>query len=242
MEAFPSQLERTVASALLLLSTTPPICKSKSNNCSESLMLSTSKSNSKSCGSSSSVTTSDDCSSAEVRAHELQMVAVVARCYEMKLKVVRKRRSKSSFWISDHQKLTSGTPEPTVSENVSEITEASSCVSSGASGVSSARSCNVSGTRFEKMDSLALARDLKRQPEGLGLVSAQLRSRAEAILKVLSGGCASEVRIRQLLGFDELGNGQWVQQFCGLDIVLLLKRDKVKRSGVGGRSDPYIYM
>ncbi|GFY96217.1 hypothetical protein Acr_11g0005230 [Actinidia rufa] len=178
MEVFPSPIERTVASALLLLSSAhhslPPDGSEKS------LALTNSKSE---CSLS---VTCDDGSSAETRAHPMRMIAVVARCHEMKLKVVRKTRSKV-FRRPDHQKIYSiKIPEGFPSECASETT---SCVSSSSSAaVSSARS------RGEREK----ARGLKTKPP----VSSGLMSRrAEAIKRLLSNnGCASEVRIRQVLG------------------------------------------
>ncbi|KAL2501745.1 uncharacterized protein Fot_35593 [Forsythia ovata] len=143
-----------------------------------------------------------------------------------RLKISQKKRSKS-IWISDCKKLTSGklalSPEqaPASSDSASVIimTEVSSCLSSGSSSVSSARSCiNVlSGT------------DKQRKPVG----SNHMGHRAEAILRVLSGGSASEVRIRELLG-DSPSTSKALR--------MLLKLEEVKRFGAGGRGNPYIYM
>ncbi|KAL6987139.1 hypothetical protein U1Q18_012895 [Sarracenia purpurea var. burkii] len=178
----------------------------------KSLTLSNSKS-------SSSSVTSDDGLSAETPAYPLRMVAVVARYHEMKLKfaalmsevqcdsdlsvsqmifhcdfgyfraVVRKSRSKN-FRRSDYGKTTScGKPVEVSFGCASETTEASSCLSSSSSAVSSARS---GGGKKE-----ASGRDLKIKPP---VKSALMRRRAEAIMRLLSNGCTSEVRIRQLLG------------------------------------------
>ncbi|XP_028774460.1 uncharacterized protein LOC114731458 [Neltuma alba] len=62
--------------------------------------------------------------------------------------------------------------------------------------------------------------------------STYMRRRAEAILKLLSGGDSSEVRIRQLLG-DSPDTSKALR--------MLLRLQAVKRSGSGGRHDPYIY-
>ncbi|KAL7225265.1 hypothetical protein ACSBR1_020613 [Camellia fascicularis] len=208
MEAFPCPLERTVASALLLLATTPPSLsppnsKSKSNESEKSLEL---LSNSKSCSSS---LTSDNGSSAEAPAHPLRIVAVVARCHEMKLKVVRKSRSKNSR-SSGHRKIDFG-------RKMAAIDEVSSCVSSSSSVVSSGKK-------------EALVPDLKTK---LPISSASMRHRAEEIMRLLSNDCASEVRIRQLLG-DSPDTSKALR--------MLLKQEEIKRMGAGGRRDPYIYM
>lgn len=106
---------------------------------------------------------------------------------------MRKKRSKS-IWISDCKKLTSGKLEilpdqvPESSDSASEIimTEVSSCLSSGSSSVSSAQSCT----------NVFSVTDKSRKPVG----SNHMGHRAEAILRVLSVGSASEVKIRELLG------------------------------------------
>lgn len=106
---------------------------------------------------------------------------------------MRKKRSKS-IWISDCKKLTSGKLEilpdqvPESSDSASEIimTEVSSCLSSGSSSVSSAQSCT----------NVLSVTDKSRKPVG----SNHMGHRAEAILRVLSVGSASEVKIRELLG------------------------------------------
>ncbi|KAA8518171.1 hypothetical protein F0562_015645 [Nyssa sinensis] len=184
MEAFPCPVERTVASALLLLSASPPLPTESKRSCAESLVSSNSKS-------SSSSVTSDDGSSAEFRDYGLRFFTVVAPFHQMKLKVVRKSRSKN-FQSPGRWKMMPSKPAMKTSESPSVTTEASSCLSSSSSAISSARDCNF--TRIGKRE--ALARDLKKKP----VSSAIIRRRAEAILKLLSNGCASEVRIRQLLG------------------------------------------
>ncbi|KAI7990212.1 hypothetical protein LOK49_LG12G02795 [Camellia lanceoleosa] len=208
MEGFPCPLERTVASALLLLATTPPSLsppnsKSKSNESEKSLEL---LSNFKSCSSS---LTSDNGSSAAAPApaHPLRIVAVVARCHEMKLKVVRKSRSKNSR-SSGHRKID-------FSRKMAATDEVSSCVSSSSSAVSSGKE--------------VLVPDLKTKPL---ISSASMRHRAEEIMRLLSNDCASEVRIRQLLG-DSPDTSKALR--------MLLKQEEIKRMGAGGRRDPYIY-
>ncbi|GFY98220.1 hypothetical protein Acr_12g0007610 [Actinidia rufa] len=179
MQVFPSPVERTVASALLLLSSTPNSL-SPPGGSEKSLAWTNSKSK---CSSSMIC---DDGSSAETRAHPIRMVTVVARCHEMKLKVVRKTRSKV-FRRPDHQKIySSKIPAGFSSECAWETT---SCVSNSSSAaISSARS---GGAREN-------ARDLKTKPP---VNSGLMRRRAEAIKRLLSNnGCASEVRIRQVLG------------------------------------------
>ncbi|KAK9290911.1 hypothetical protein L1049_009090 [Liquidambar formosana] len=77
----------------------------------------------------------------------------------------------------------------TTSGSVSEIADAP-C----SSAISSARSrCAM---RAGEKDHGVRREESKRKHVG----SAHMRRRAEAILRLLSGGCSSEVRIRQVLG------------------------------------------
>ncbi|CAL5356476.1 unnamed protein product [Camellia sinensis] len=62
--------------------------------------------------------------------------------------------------------------------------------------------------------------------------SASIRHRAEEIMRLLPNDCASEVRIRHLLG-DSPDTSKALR--------MLLKQEKIKRMGAGGRRDPYIY-
>ncbi|XP_011078990.1 uncharacterized protein LOC105162614 [Sesamum indicum] len=237
--AFPSNLERTVASALLLLSASPSKGRSKdscSPECCESLEFSNSKSsggkdscspecseslefsNSKSSGGSSNAEVSVDVEAS--LAQQLTVVAFVPELHELKLKMVRKKRSKS-IWISTGKKQKTSKPEPTPapasSESVSEITtaEASSCLSSSSSAQSSISETNA-------------ANELRKP-----VIPGHMGHRAAAILRILSNGSASEVRIRELLG-DSPSTSKALR--------MLLKLQEVKRYGAGGRADPYIYM
>lgn len=93
---------------------------------------------------------------------------------------MQRRRSKSSC-ISHCLKISSSKPETTTSAS------ASSCVSI----IDFAASGDISSRETESV---------WRKMKAIGS-AAHMRRRAEAILKVLTcHGCASEVRIRQLLG------------------------------------------
>ncbi|EOY09239.1 Uncharacterized protein TCM_024640 [Theobroma cacao] len=219
MASFPSPLERTVASALLLLSTPPSklmisCCDGERRGkiMSEERLSLMSSSESKSCTSS---LTTDQLSS---RRQKLRIIAAVARCHEIKLKVVKKRRSKI-YRSSNNRKIPSF--KSLISSNMA--TEMS-CLSSGSSGISSAR-IQLKTTKAEKMQA---AKQRKRRSGG----STHMRRRAEAILKLLSGGCFSEVNIRRVLG-DSPDTSKALR--------MLLKQEEVKRSGTGGQKDPYIY-
>lgn len=103
---------------------------------------------------------------------------------------MRKSRTKI-YRSSSCQNISSGKAEAT--SYGSALIETSSCMSGSSSAASSARS------RYEDRGSqkLAMVRD-DRTRRNIG--STHIRRRAEAILKMLSGGCFSEVRIRQELG------------------------------------------
>ncbi|XVE75613.1 hypothetical protein DITRI_Ditri12bG0107100 [Diplodiscus trichospermus] len=187
MASFPSPLERTAASALLLLSTPPSNLtsgdgerKGKTSMSEErlSLMLST---ESKSCNSS---LTTDQLSS---RKQKLRIIAAVARCHDIKLKVAKKRRTRM-YRSSDNRKISSFKSLFSSNRGTAET----SCLSSSSSGMSSARSQRKT-TKAEKKQ--ANKQRLRRSGG-----STHMRCRAEAILKLLSGGCFSEVNIRRALG------------------------------------------
>ncbi|MCD9560670.1 hypothetical protein HAX54_019413 [Datura stramonium] len=203
-EAFPSNGEREVASALLLLSaiSQSPLPKSnRKTEISRKVALNNSYSNAKSNSSASSILTSVDCSFGEARSQSRRMKMIAAfRDQIMKLKVVRQRRSKS-FFISDCQQMSSGKPamattsRTTFSGFTMVSASSSSCVSTDSvfSGISSARSLAADKGSRRKRDSL-LTKELNPN------APPYLRRRAEAILRILSHGSTSEIRIRQLIG------------------------------------------
>ncbi|XP_044467231.1 uncharacterized protein LOC123197140 [Mangifera indica] len=160
---------------------------------------------------SASSLTSEATSSDDYRAHNLPIITLVARCHEMKFKVLRKSHSKIS------RKLAAAKPQPPTVKSVSSgslSTEAGSCLSSSAS----ARSPCMSQ---------------RRKPDRGSRGSTHIQRQADAILKLLSsGGGSSETKIRRLLG-DSPDTSKALR--------MLLKLDEVKRSGAGGRQDPYIY-
>ncbi|GER57180.1 purple acid phosphatase 13 [Striga asiatica] len=218
--SFPSNLERTVASALLLLS------RSAEGSSPESL------------GSSgfSAVKSNGGWVAAEVcvdeesaPAQQLTVVAFVSGFDELDLKIVRKKRSKT-ICISDGKKLKSSedgpTSPPPSSESVSGITTVeASCMSSSSSSQSFCSQSN--------------ADDKPRR----SVIAGHLGRTAAAILGVLSKESASEVKIRHLIGdspstskalrIKYIVESRFVRQ--------LLKLQEVKRYGAGGRTDPYIY-
>ncbi|KAF5737691.1 hypothetical protein HS088_TW13G00579 [Tripterygium wilfordii] len=181
---------------------------------SDNLSLSSMSQSSKSCASS----LTSDGSSREIQAQKLRAIAIVARCPGMNLQVARKSRSKV-VWSSDDQELVVAKPSVTMSTGT--VSTEASCLLSSSSAVSSARNHHCVA-RGEK----------KHAPAGSVPSTGLLRSRAEDILKLLSRGCSSEVKIRRELG-DRPDTSKALR--------MLLKREEVKRSGTGGRSDPFIY-
>ncbi|KAI3694541.1 hypothetical protein L1987_77508 [Smallanthus sonchifolius] len=227
---YPNSTEHIVASALLMLSSSPSfllfldVC-SNVDRC-EGLLLNKSFSRS----SASSTVSSDEISSDEARERRLHIVAsaIAHSEREMKLKVVRKSRSKT-LWISDSRRISTAEQKLGAASCISSLTtEVSSCLSGGSSSlVSSSASCK-SKMKREK----SLTQDAKKKPSS-AVSSAHLLRRSEAILKMLAhNGCASEVRIRQLLG-DSPDTSKALR--------MLLKKAEVRRSGAGGRTDPFIY-
>ncbi|XP_038693369.1 uncharacterized protein LOC119991189 [Tripterygium wilfordii] len=107
-------------------------------------------------------------------------------------------------------------------------TEAS-CLSTSSSARS--RRCVARGEK-RNAPMMKVQEDLKKRRAGSVSSTGLLRSRAEDILKLLSRGGSSEVKIRQALG-DSPDTSKALR--------MLLKREEVKRSGTGGRSDPFLY-
>ncbi|KAK3446684.1 hypothetical protein EUGRSUZ_A02350 [Eucalyptus grandis] len=141
-----------------------------------------------------------------------------------KLHVARRARSKI-IKSSDNWKSNAGKMVPTSSSEF-ESTKAASGITSSSSEGSSAKNLGVQ--KFKKKREENRCEVLSRKRAG----STHMRRQADAILTFLSGGCASEVKIRQVLG-DSPDTSKALR--------MLLKLDEVKRSGTGGRHDPYIY-
>ncbi|KAG2687121.1 hypothetical protein I3843_09G038200 [Carya illinoinensis] len=213
MAEFPCPLERTVASALLLLSAIPPSPSLVSPPL-ESLLLSDStavslKNKSRTVSMSCTSSLTSEGSSEDIVACRMRMIAAMARRHEMKE-------------ISSDETVKMS--PATVSTDASYLSSSSSPLSSGRSH----RSSYV--TRGEKTQKrlATTCEEIRRKHVG----SVHMRRRAEGILKLLSGGCSSELKIRQLLG-DSPDTSKALR--------MLLKLEEVKRSGTGGRRDPYIY-
>ncbi|XP_047156141.1 uncharacterized protein LOC124827184 [Vigna umbellata] len=222
MSSFPSSEERTVASSLLLLNTSPP-----------SPLLSTPKFPS---DSSDAVPEREKATTARVP-DKYRFPTVLINPHlplSPMTAIARKIRSKVT-WTSS----CSGDRKPNAGEAanmlspVSASGEASSCLSSSSSGISSARSLRYAkrcrGAIVERVTGIGRE---TAEPSSRPAGSPHLRRRGEAILKLLSCGDSSEVKIRQMLG-DSPDTSKALR--------MLLRVDAVKRSGSGGRYDPYVY-
>ncbi|KAG6640927.1 hypothetical protein CIPAW_09G038000 [Carya illinoinensis] len=217
MAEFPCPLERTVASALLLLSAippspslvSPPLIGSeerslkdgrKTKSCRESLLLSDStavslKNKSRTVSMSCTSSLTSEGSSEDIVACRMRMIAAMARRHEMKVKIVRKSRSKIQYSSCD-QEISS---DETVKMSPATVSTDASYLSSSSSPLSSGRSHRSSYvTRGEKTQKrlATTCEEIRRKHVG----SVHMRRRAEGILKLLSRGCSSELKIRQLLG------------------------------------------
>ncbi|KAK7830483.1 hypothetical protein CFP56_028172 [Quercus suber] len=218
MEKFPCPLELKVASALLLLSVsgaTPPSLISpppkfdredvslkdgrKRKSCRESLVLKDSnkdlslqlQDHERSVSVSCSSSLSSEVSSDEIRACRMRLISAMARHHQMNLKVVRKSRSKIQY-SSDGRKISSDILSTVTSESVS---REASCLSSNSSARS--QSSHYGGTTTSKRQGPGPEEMMKKRKR---IGSNHIRRRADAILKFLSAGCFSEVKIRQALG------------------------------------------
>ncbi|CAL1385676.1 unnamed protein product [Linum trigynum] len=234
---FPSALESTAASALLLLSATAvaelaspslsPLTCAKPDFDAASVSTGrklqskiAAEKSSVSSGSRSCISSSPE--EVALPAHKLRIVAFLARGHDMKLKVVQKKRSKV-YWSSiEHKEHILSFPAASKSASTQ-----NSCLSTTSSANSSSRS-RYSSIRTE---SSCAEKWRKKQSSSIS-GSTHMKQQAESILKLLSHGPFSEVRIRQLLG-DSPDTSKALR--------MLLKREEVKRSGSGGRQDPYIY-
>ncbi|KAF4356732.1 uncharacterized protein LOC115711427 [Cannabis sativa] len=245
MAEFPSPRERVVASALLLLSTMPPQPSSSSNSSmyvfefndeesNQSSDVRNSKiknwrgslfsSDSKSCDSSIST----DRSTEEISTRSAMIVPVASGRNELRFTALRKNRSKIHK-SSNRWKFSSGESSKMTTSFGSGSRDVS-CQSSSTISICSADSSTNS--RYTTVGKGRLSSMVRAEPRRLHLGSAHIRRRAEGILNLLSYGSYSEVSIRQVLG-DSPDTSKALR--------MLLKLEEVKRSGIGGRQDPYIY-
>lgn len=222
--SFPTSEERIVASALLLLHTPSP--KFHSNEVHEDRRSFSSKRFRE-----ISVTTDSDESSDS----DVSFFSATNRYHQMKFKIARKSRSKvvrTSSSCSGDRKVKSETTAKVSQTSFSG--EATSCLST----TSSARSLRYAN-RASKCRSVIDAEIKRETPPAAKLRvknpagTPHLRRRGDAILRFLShGGWSSEVKIREILG-DSPDTSKALR--------MLLRRDAVKRTGSGGRHDPFVY-
>ncbi|KFK34978.1 hypothetical protein AALP_AA5G218600 [Arabis alpina] len=240
MMEFPSTIERTVASSLLLLSYGPVFfsptrsesvdessnvkkwCDEGSSNL--NLMLGSNRSGSRSCGSD----LSSDSSFGKSNDRGFKIDYTGDRFHLVNFKTVRKRRSQviwGSFNIKPkHLMMNSACDLSTYSIDSK---DESSCLSTGTSEVSSIES-RIKLRNLKSYEKLRVEEKRKKKESR----SSSIRRRAKDILEFLSSVSSSEVQIRQILG-DSPDTSKALR--------MLLKMEEVKRFGTGGRLDPYIY-
>ncbi|KAI5396733.1 hypothetical protein KIW84_062820 [Lathyrus oleraceus] len=212
MSSFPNSEELTVASAMILLHTKPRFHSSsdygvpgerKSISCKRFKASSVSTVSNRS-SASSSVLIMDDSSdqSEEMKSYPVSFFSATHRYHQMKFKIARKIRSKvmwSSSSCSVDRKVKTCTT--TKISPASASGEATSCLSTTSSSRSlryANRSRSASGTEnvIQRNTLPSVAKNRVKPVSG----TPHLRRRSEAILKFLSHGGSSEVRIRQMLG------------------------------------------
>ncbi|XP_004306208.1 PREDICTED: uncharacterized protein LOC101296598 [Fragaria vesca subsp. vesca] len=252
MAPFPCSSERTAASALLLLTVTPPppqppkggfddggessvvrseLGKSEITNFGEQSFVS---GDSKSCCTSLLARSSE-----ETQARTIRMITLAALHRDVKLRAVQKNRSKIQTGVTFNSWRTRSGVKVAMTTSFASTSSESSCLSTSSSAAySSARSRHsyepkLAGS-WSRLASIGEhTRKIKKQKKKTKKVgSANIRRKADAILKLLSQGCLSEVKIRQTLG-DSPDTSKALR--------LLLKFEEVKRTGAGGRRSPYIY-
>ncbi|KAI4325644.1 hypothetical protein MLD38_031025 [Melastoma candidum] len=224
--AFPSPLETIAASALLLLSGSgdeaaalprSPTLSSK-NTCLD--VIPAKDGSGRSSASSESADSKSDSSSltsgvSSAGSHSRKIRVITARL-RGKLQVSRRARSKVSFIT----KLSPGKNDSASSgSSFMKPTLSSTSTSSGSTVAETGSFTRVN----DKLESACGKQHIR---------SAHIALRAEAILKLLSEGSAHETRIRKELG-DSPDTSKALRT--------LLKLEEVKRSGNGGRRNPFIY-
>ncbi|XP_024012960.1 uncharacterized protein LOC18019950 isoform X2 [Eutrema salsugineum] len=239
MTKFPSTIERTVASSLLLLSYEPMFfsptrsgsveessyvrkwCDEGSSNL--SLMLG-------STGSRSCVSAlSSDGSFGNGNDRGFKIDYTGNQFHLLDFKTARKRRSQviwGSFNIKPTQLMMDSVCDLSTC-SVDSIDE-SSCLSTGSSEVSSIES-RLKLRNQKIYDKIRVVEKEKKKESSRSI---SIRRRAKEILELLSSASSSEVQIRQILG-DTPDTSKALR--------MLLKMEEVKRVGTGGRLNPYIY-
>ncbi|KAL1225573.1 hypothetical protein V5N11_019309 [Cardamine amara subsp. amara] len=238
MMEFPTAIERTVASSLLLLSYgsvyfSPTRSGSVEESsyvrkwCDEgssSLSLTLGSTGSRSSG--SALSSDDSFGKSEDRRFKINYTG--DQFHLVNFKTARKRRSQV-IWGSFNIKPKQSTMNPACDllSTCSVESKDESCLSTGSSEVSSIESRIT--TRNQKSNE-KLRAEGKTMKESSRSIS--IRRRAKDILEFLSSASSSEVQIRQILG-DSPDTSKALR--------MLLKMEEVKRFGTGGRLDPYIY-
>ncbi|AEE79655.1 unnamed protein product [Arabidopsis thaliana] len=238
MATYPSVIERTVASSLLLLSYGPVFFSPKRSESveessyvrkwchegSSNLSLMLGSSGSRSCG--SALSSDGSFGMSEDREFKINYTGDPFRL--MNFKTARKRRSQV-IWGSFNFKPTHLKMNPVcdVLSTCSVDSKDESCLSTGSSEVSSVESRIKVRNQKSNEKLRGGGKTMKESSR-----SSSIRRRAKDILEFLSSESSSEVHIRQILG-DSPDTSKALR--------MLLKMEEVKRFGTGGRLDPFIY-
>ncbi|XP_018464037.1 uncharacterized protein LOC108835255 [Raphanus sativus] len=222
MTEFPSSIEREVASSLLLLLSSDPILFS-----SPSSDRSGSEGENRSlCG---EINGQVSMSFVSTRSCDSVLSNNASSSYRksseddfMNFKISRKRRT-NVVYSSVDSKAVKHSKKNLEFDELSK--EEESCLSTGSNEVSSTESRIKATTSHEKL----LQGESKKKESHR---SSSVRRKAGKILEFLDSSCSSEVKIRQVLG-DNADTSKALR--------MLVKIGYVKRSGAGGKHQPFIY-
>ncbi|XP_050379621.1 uncharacterized protein LOC126796953 [Argentina anserina] len=230
MAPFPCSSEHTAASALLLLTVTPPpppqLSKGDGGDSSELGKCGSADFGDQSfvSGDSKSCCTSLVAGSiVDNQARTIRMLALAALHRDVKLKAAQKNRSKIQSGVKFTSWKTRSGVKVAMTTSFASTSSESSCLSTSSTAAYEPKAW---GWKLASVGERT--RKIKKKKVG----SARMQRKAEAILKLLSHGCYSEVKIRQALG-DSPDTSKALR--------LLLRFAEVKRTGAGGRRSPYIY-
>ncbi|CAA7057144.1 unnamed protein product [Microthlaspi erraticum] len=220
----PSSIDREVAASLLLLSS-EPLLFSSSRSGSEGKCISMRESYGQ--GSLSLSFASTETRSCESALSNSGSSRKSSESDFMNFKIAKKRRT-NVIWSSDDMEPTHSKKNPYEFDDLSKCSSDSkeeSCLSTGSSEISSTAS-RIKTTSHEKKKQY---RESKKKETHR---SSSVRRRAVKILEFLSTSCSSEVKIRQVLG-DSADTSKALR--------MLVKMGYVKRSGAGGKHEPFVY-
>ncbi|KAJ0262488.1 hypothetical protein HA466_0054080 [Hirschfeldia incana] len=216
---FPSSIEREIASSLLLLSSdqvlfSTPSVRSGSEEENRSL-----------CGGingqvSMSFASTRSCDSAISNSGSSYRKKSSEDDF-MNFKIAKKRRTNVVYSSVD----TKAAKHSKKNLEFDDLSKEESCLSTGSNEVSSTESRIKATASREKLHGESKKKESSHR-------SSSVRRKAGKILEFLDNSCSSEVKIRQELG-DNADTSKALR--------MLVKIGYVKRSGAGGKHDPFIY-